>query len=71
MNSTSRTTALHDHERQLHAALEILDLELTSSKNPSVKMDRTSSEACEGLKGTPTTERIRPRIRASWTRRLP
>src|SRR5207302_1155818 len=36
-----------------------------------LKIERRSSEAWEGLKGSPTAERTRFRMTASWTRRFP
>src|SRR5262245_48610553 len=43
----------------------------TSSKNPRPKIARTSSESCEGLKKVPGFVWTRPKMTASWTRRLP
>src|SRR6266545_5021781 len=43
----------------------------TSSKNPSAKIARISSARRAGTKGPPTLAEARPRITASWTRRLP
>src|SRR5262249_3288798 len=43
----------------------------TSSKNPRPKIARTSSDSCDGLKKLPGFVWTRPRMTASWTRRLP
>src|SRR5712692_489985 len=43
----------------------------TSSKNPSAKIARMSSARRAGTKGLPTLAEARPRMTASWTRRLP
>src|SRR5215468_1900800 len=46
-------------------------LACTSSKKPREKMARMSSARRAGTKGPPTLADTRPRITASWTRRLP
>src|SRR5207244_103429 len=46
-------------------------LSWTSSKKPSAKVERTSSVICPGLKAPPRLDFTRPRMTASWTRRLP
>src|ERR1700675_2007353 len=46
-------------------------LACTSSKKPSEKTERISSASRAGTKGPPTLAETRPRMTASWTRRLP
>src|SRR5215468_634121 len=46
-------------------------LACTSSKKPRAKIARMSSASRDGTKGPPTLAETRPRMTASWTRRLP
>src|SRR3989440_5527882 len=72
MNSTSRTNGRSSTTKVTFTPpSKSSTLSWTSSKNPRLKIERRSSEAWEGLKGSPTAERTRFRMTASWTRRFP